>query len=74
MQRNITHHANFVREKEHNHDANYNENEAEYLKFKCLERSINTSEKPINIIVSEISVTSSAVLNVCPKLEIKLIR
>ncbi|KAG0428611.1 hypothetical protein DMUE_5809, partial [Dictyocoela muelleri] len=61
----VTINDNFIREKDHNHDANYDVNEAEYLRFKCLERSINTSER--DIIITEIGVASSSVLNNLPE-------
>lgn len=55
-----------IRSKEHNHDPDFEQNEAEVMKFLCLERSVNTSEKPRGIIVSEIGVTTSSILNKLP--------
>lgn len=63
----ITTHENIIeRSIEHNHDRNYDENEALYLAWRIKNRSIETRERPREIIDAELNLTTAAISQILP--------
>ncbi|KAG0438229.1 hypothetical protein DMUE_3217 [Dictyocoela muelleri] len=50
-----------INKTEHNHTRNLARNEAEYIRYRCMERSMNTSVRRRVIIASEVGIVSTSI-------------